>query len=118
MVAYASTAGCRMEFLRRGDGHHDDHSDVIAAPADFAVDVSADYGRALLPGKLPPELAAHGSPLPPAVFARHCEPHLIVRGVIALDHANCPGCNTTWLAGACRRQATGSLPGRHLKSGT
>jgi hypothetical protein len=54
---------------------------VIAAPADFGVNVSADDGRALLPGELLPELAADGSPLPPAVFAGHGKVHLMLRGV-------------------------------------
>jgi len=30
--------------LGRADGHHDDYPDVIAAPADFGVNVSADDG--------------------------------------------------------------------------
>ena len=47
---------------------------MIAAPADFGVAVRADDGRALLPGKLPAELAADGGDVRlGGQFRRHVE---------------------------------------------
>ena len=95
----------RLSDIRRRSSHHDDDPDVTAAPADLGVDTGADDGRAFLSGELAPELAADGSPLPPAVPAGHGEANVEVPGVIALDHADCPGCATTWPAAARRRRA-------------
>ena len=44
LAASLPGGGERPGDVGRADGHHDDYPDVIAAPADFGVNVSADDG--------------------------------------------------------------------------
>ena len=65
----------RRSDVDRGDRHHDDHPDVIAATADLGVDTRAYNRRAFLLGKAAAEITADGSPRREATGPRYVQAH-------------------------------------------
>ena len=95
----------RLSDIRRRSSHHDDGPDVTG-PRRTSESTRGPMTVVLsCPASSRPDSPRTAPHCRPPSLRGHGEANVEVPGVIALDHAGCPGCATAWPAAARRRRA-------------